>query len=525
MIKFSTSHDNNNKNMMFVDELETLAKLKFNLDTLKPFQQAIISDFMHGHDVLVISPTGSGKSLCYQLPALLLPGTFIIISPLIALMQDQVEKLKSKSIEADFLHADLSKEEQNQIFASIKTQKTKLLYVSPERLLQNFFLSFLKQQKISGFAIDEVHCMLQWGQDFRPEYQGLSKLKKIFPRIPVMALTATANPKHQQSLIEQLSLKAKKHIYSIHRPNIHYHVIKEGDSKNNLAHICSQHPHQSGIVYAASRLRVENIYAFLKSKGFETLKYHAGLSAEEKQNQLALFQNSSQAIMVATIAFGMGVDKKDIRYIVHLDTPGRLDQFVQESGRVGRDGQEAHSYIFFQPAPFFQFNFWRIQKAQALLFPELIEDLKMMAKFLNSQTCFNKFITDFFEEQDNPDCGYCSRCQNQSKESVSSDDFLKVLSCIARLEDAATSKVLIEVLQGQLTTRTHAYQGLSTFGIGQDQSVKYWLGLIALLFSHDWISIRHQSTMNWVLTAKAKMAMKHRNYADILNHQPLEPLI
>lgn len=149
----------------------------------------------------------------------------------------------------------------------------------------------------------------------------------------------------------------------------------------------------------------------------------------------------------------------------------------------------------------------------------------MMAKFLNSQTCFNKFITDFFEEQDNPDCGYCSRCQNQSKESVSSDDFLKVLSCIARLEDAATSKVLIEVLQGQLTTRTHAYQGLSTFGIGQEQSVKYWLGLIALLFSHDWISIRHQSTMNWVLTAKAKMAMKHRNYADILNHQPLEPLI
>ncbi len=507
---------------MLLDELETLAKLKFNLSALKPFQQAIISDFMHGHDILIISPTGSGKSLCYQLPALLLPGTFIIISPLIALMQDQVYKLKQKNIEAEFLHAELSREEQKEILDKVQNQKTKLLYISPERLLQNSFLSFLKQQQISGFAIDEVHCMLQWGQDFRPEYQGLSKLKNIFPNVTIMALTATANPKQQQQIIQELKLSAKKHIHSIHRQNIAYEVINTGQTKANLEMICQKHSKQSGIIYTASRQRVDSIYQFLKDKGYPVLRYHAGMSVLDKNEQMNQFIKSDSNIMIATIAFGMGVDKSNIRFVLHLDVPGRFDQLIQEIGRVGRDGLNASSYLLFHSGNFLQFNLWRIQKSHPKIFEEQMNELQIMSQFLYSSACFETLIAKYFEDIHKDACGKCQRCLHKTPTTIPTEDVLKLLSCIYRLQNNANLKLIIDVMQGINPARTKEFEHLSTFGIGQHQTASYWQSLVCFLFSKNLITIQDQNSMAWHLTSQGVLFLKTQP-ADILNYPLVAP--
>lgn len=503
------------------DDLETLAKIKFNLNAIKPFQQAIIKDLLHGHDVFVISPTGSGKSLCYQLPALILPGTFIIISPLIALMQDQIQKLKQRDIQADCLHADLSREMQQKILEKVENQAIKLLYVSPERLLQPFFLSFLKRQTISGFAIDEVHCMLQWGHDFRPEYQGLSKLKQWFPQTPIIALTATANPKNQLKIIEQLQLQAKKHIQSIYRENIEITIINKTQTSLKLENLCQRHLGQSGIIYSASRQKVDSVYQRLKNQGYSVLRYHAGMSADEKNQQLHKFLNSDEHIMIATIAFGMGIDKPNLRYVIHLDVPGRLDQFIQEVGRIGRDNQKSYSYLLFHPGQYLQLNLWRLQKTHANIFHDEIDDFQKMTSFLHSQQCFKTLILDYFGQGPVSTCGQCQRCQEQSKALYSSEDMLKLISCIYRMGNEADYKKLMEVMLGQKNTRTQSFEHLSTFGIGQHQNLIYWQERLTALFANHDIRIGDPQTLAWQLTPKALSALKSRKYQDIGYSSPL----
>lgn len=503
------------------DEIETLAKLKFNLSALKPFQQAIIQDFLHGHDVLVISPTGSGKSLCYQLPALILPGTFIIISPLIALMQDQIHKLKQREIEAECLHADLPRETQRHILQKVKNQSIKLLYVSPERLLQPMFLSFLKQLTISGFAIDEVHCMLQWGHDFRPEYQGLAKLKQWFPKIPVMALTATANPKNQEKIIGQLQLKAQKHIQSIHRDNIEFCIIDKTRSNLKLEDLCQRHLHQSGIIYSASRQKVDSVFLRLKNEGYPVLRYHAGMSAEEKNQQLKAFLSQDGHIMVATMAFGMGVDKADLRFVIHMDIPGRLDQFIQEAGRIGRDGHRAQSYLVFHPEQYLQLNLWRLQKVHPKVFHDELDDFQKMTAFLHSKQCFTTLIHHYFGQASIPTCPGCQRCQNTQSPFHHPDDMLKILSCIYRMQHDAQHARLMDVMLGKQNARTQSFEQLSTFGIGKHQSLIYWQHALTALLANKDIRLRCQTSMAWQLTPKALSALKSRTYQDIDCYQPI----
>ncbi len=503
------------------DEIETLAKLKFNLSTLKPFQQAIIKDFLQGHDVLVISPTGSGKSLCYQLPALIMPGTFIIISPLIALMQDQIQKLKQREIEAECLHADLPRETQQQILHQVKNQAIKLLYVSPERLLQPMFLSFLKQLTISGFAIDEVHCMLQWGHDFRPEYQGLAKLKQWFPKIPIMALTATANPKNQKKIIEQLQLKAQKHIQSIHRSNIEFCIVDKTRSTLKLEDLCQRHLHQSGIIYSASRQKVDSVFQRLKNEGYPVLRYHAGMPAEEKSQQLKEFLSQEEHIMVATMAFGMGVDKPNLRFVVHMDVPGRLDQFIQEAGRIGRDGHQAHSYLVFHPGQYLQLNLWRLQKVHPNLFVEELDDFQKMTAFLHSRQCYTTLIHEYFGQSAIPACLRCQRCQTSPHSSHHPEDMLKLLSCIYRLQDASQHARLMEVMLGKQNARTKSFENLSTFGIGKHRPLIYWQHALTALLANQDIRLSCQTSLAWQLTPKALSALKSRTYQDNDCYQPI----
>jgi ATP-dependent DNA helicase RecQ len=490
------------------DQIDKIAYQVFHFESLKHHQRSIIEDVLAGHDILVVSPTGSGKSLCYQIPALLFSGTFIVISPLIALMNDQVHQLKCKGIAADCLHSNMDKEQQLLVLQQLKQQKIKLLYISPERLIQPYFLNQLQSISISGFAIDEAHCILHWGQDFRPEYEQLTILKTSFPNIPVLAFTATATPKQQQDIIEQLQIDAKKHIYATYKEHIGYEVIQTNNLKTTCLKLCHQHPLQAGIIYCSSRQRVESLYQYLNELKLPVLKYHAGLSPEQKEYHQALFMQDEPKIMIATMAFGMGVDKKNIRYIVHYDVPGRLDQFIQESGRAGRDSETAKSYLLYYPELFFQFNLWRIQKANPWKRYELIHDLKIMAKIISLNQCIKQSIFDYFEHIKIPACGECHACINPQHECK--EDTLKLLSCIYRMKQDAHWDKVTDVMMGILHNKTIPFKTLSTFSIGQHQTKWYWFDLLCRLYAKQWIEFKFNHQVVWSITPTGLYFLKHQ---------------
>ncbi|NDH08471.1 MAG: RecQ family ATP-dependent DNA helicase [Gammaproteobacteria bacterium] len=495
----------------FYEAIDTIAQDRFQIKTLKPFQGQVINDFLNQHDVLLISSTGSGKSLCYQLPALLMPGTIIVVSPLIALMHDQVKKLQHQGIDAAFLHAHQTTAEQQTILQKLCASRIKLLYISPEKLLQARFLQFLKNQKISGFIIDEVHCMLQWGHDFRPEYQGLSSLKRRFPNLPIMALTATASPKQQQQIILDLGLNARITHAKTERFNLEYQMIPSLSSKDSLNQILAKHGNQNGIIYAATRQRVTSTYHYLQSIHSNVLHYHGGLEANFRQSQQQQFEQNESGIMVATLAFGMGIDKQDIRYIIHMDIPARLDQFVQESGRAGRDGEQAYSYLLYNPIHFLEFNLWKIKEAPPLLQQELIEELRLMAAFIHAKSCYQGILFAYFHAETGYTCGECAACLQQPyAPSYSLESQLKLLSCLYRLGAAAKPSILSDILRGVRNKETQGFQNLSTFGIGCDESKAYWYELMLILFIDGMIGLKVSDKLIWQLMPKGGELLKRR---------------
>ena len=479
---------------------------QFRIQELKPLQSQIIHRFLKKKDVLVIAETGFGKSLCYQVPALLLPGTLIVVSPLIALMQDQIKKLQALNIPADCLSSQMDKKAQDQIFFQLQNQTLKLLYVSPERLFQYGFLTLLKKQKISGFVIDEVHCMLQWGYDFRPEYHDLSQLKTLFKECPIMALTATATPKQQARITERLGLEAQTFVSGMGRNNLLYQLVETPHHKEMLLKICKSHNGEAGIIYAASRKRVDDVFHYLQTHQISCLRYHAGMSHEERQAAQKAFFNHEQ-IMVATLAFGLGMDKANVRYVIHLDIPGNMQQFIQETGRSGRDGLPAQSYLFFKASQFVELNLWRIEKQSPLLFKELINDFKMMAELLLSKDCFHTQIANYFE-LDKISCQICHRCLNPHANEIPKEDAKRLLSNIYRLQNHAQSKTVIDVLRGANHSRIQNFKSLSTYGIGKHQSAHYWYTLFLTLFINDLIEINDLNSMHWQLTKLAKAFLK-----------------
>ena len=493
----------------FHQTIDKIAKERFQIKTLKPFQGQVINAFLNQQDLLLISSTGSGKSLCYQVPALLMPGTLIVISPLIALMQDQVQKLQRQGISAEFLHANQTLIEQQNILQQLSNLNLKLIYISPEKLLQARFLQFLKKQNISGFIIDEVHCMLQWGHDFRPEYHALSCLKRRFPELPIMAVTATASPRQQQQIIDDLGLKASIHHAKTERFNLQYQVIPSVSSKESLSLIVARHPHQNGIIYAATRQRVYSTYQYLKSIHPEVLHYHAGLEASFRQTQQKHFEQTEAGLMVATLAFGMGIDKGNIRYIIHMDIPSRLDQFVQESGRAGRDGEKAYSYLLYNPIHFLEFNLWKIKEAPPLLQPELIEELKQMGQFIHAKTCYQGILFAYFHGEAGYACGECAPClQKPHATYFEHESKLKLLSCLYRLGQAAKPSILADVLKGVKNNHTQEFRTLSTFGIGINESKTYWYELMLVLFIDGVIQLKIYDKPIWQLTAIGATLLK-----------------
>jgi ATP-dependent DNA helicase RecQ len=467
---------------------EQALKHFFGYDSFRAGQQSIIEAVLQNQDVLVIMPTGGGKSLCYQLPALLKPGLTIVISPLIALMQDQVQALQDNGIGATFLNSTLTGAEVRQRAHQTLSGKTRLLYVAPERVLTEAFLDFLDQVAaqvgISTLAIDEAHCVSEWGHDFRPEYRQLQQLRQRYPDVPMLALTATATTRVRQDIMQQLGLQQPLiHVASFNRPNLYYEVRpKQKQAHREVIRLIRQTP-GSGIVYCLSRKKVDEITQRLQDEGIEALPYHAGLSDQvRKENQLRFIRDDVR-VMVATIAFGMGINKPDVRFVIHYDLPRNLEGYYQESGRAGRDGEPAQCILFFSFADIRTIEFLIEQKVDPLTGEPLEaeqqiarQQLRQVIDYAEGIECRRTIQLGYFGERFAGNCGNCDNCLRPRSLQDWTIEAQKFLSCVARCKERYGMTYIIDVLRGSKEKRILANQHdqLSTYGIGKDHTADEW---------------------------------------------------
>ncbi|MEH6474921.1 MAG: DNA helicase RecQ [Sneathiella sp.] len=454
-------------------------------------QAAIIDHILAKRDALVLMPTGGGKSLCYQVPALCLDGITVVISPLIALMQNQVEALKELGVEAAALNSTCSPALQSEIFAKLKNGTLKLLYIAPERLFAAGFLNFLAQFNIELFAIDEAHCVSQWGHDFRPEYLRLSILHETFPNVPRIALTATADAPTQKDIIGRLNLGyGEVFKASFDRPNIQYQIAAKQNGLNQLvSFIKDSHPTDSGIVYCLSRKRVESTAEKLVEKGFKALPYHAGLPAEVRARHLERFLKEEGIIVVGTIAFGMGIDKPNVRFVAHLDLPKNMEAYYQETGRAGRDGLPATAWLAFGQQD--------IAKIRQLLSNNLSEDqtrierqkFNALLAYCETLGCRRQVLLKYFGETFEP-CGNCDNCVTPPVVQDGTEAAQLALSCIYRTGQRFGSGHIIDILMGADTDkiRSTSHDTLPLYGKGTDYNRPEWQALIRQLLSLDYIT-------------------------------------
>lgn len=446
-------------------------------------QQAIIEHVIADGDALVLMPTGGGKSLCYQLPALLRKGVGVVISPLIALMQDQVDALQQFGVQAAFLNSSLDAYETDVITVQLLRGELKILYVAPERLLMPGFLALLAQIEdsigIALFAIDEAHCVSQWGHDFRPEYRKLTILHERFPHVPRIALTATADAPTRAEIVERLSLEnARQFVSSFDRPNIRYHVMQKTNARQQLeAFLTAEHPNDAGIIYCLSRRKVEETAEWLKSRGWNTLPYHAGLDSKVRYANQKKFLREEGVIIVATVAFGMGIDKPNVRFVAHLDLPKSMEGYYQETGRAGRDGLPANAWMTYGLGDVVSMK-QMLEGGDAPKERKHVERQKLDALlgFCESTACRHQTILRYFGEQHAGDCGQCDNCLQPVDTWHATQAVQMALSCVYRTGQRFGVVHLIDVLLGKLTPKVEQFnhQQLSTFGIGHALTKQQW---------------------------------------------------
>ena len=455
----------------------------FGYSSFRGEQQAIVEHVTAGGDALVLMPTGGGKSLCYQLPALLREGVAIVVSPLIALMQDQVDALQQLGVRAAFLNSSLDAESAREVTARLMHGDLQILYVAPERLLMPHFLGLLEQIEIGTgialFAIDEAHCVSQWGHDFRPEYRQLTVLHERFPHVPRIALTATADAPTRAEIVERLALEnARQFVSSFDRPNIRYRVTLKDNARQQLeAFIETEHANDAGIIYCLSRRKVEETAEWLKSRGWDAQPYHAGLDASIRNANQRRFLREEGVIMVATVAFGMGIDKPNVRFVAHLDLPKSLESYYQETGRAGRDGLPANAWMAYGLGDVVSMR-KMLDSGDAPEQRKQVERQKLDALlgFCESTACRHQTLLRYFGEQHSGDCGQCDNCLQPVDTWDATQAAQMALSCVYRTGQRFGVVHLIDVLLGKVTPRVaqFSHQALSTFGIGKELSQQQW---------------------------------------------------
>ena len=483
-------------------EISVLLKNYFGYNTFRPLQEEIIRNVMSGHDSLVLMPTGGGKSICYQIPALAMSGTVIVVSPLISLMKDQVEALRANGIEAAALNSENSADADTIIRRKCMAGDIRLLYISPEKLLTEIPY-LLSRISISLFAIDEAHCISQWGHDFRPEYTQLGQLREQFPNVPIMALTATADRITRHDIITQLKLHdAREFISSFDRPNLSLTVkrgFRDKEKMNYILNFIKARPLDAGIIYCLSRKTSEKVATTLRTKGINALPYHAGLNNQERSQTQEKFKNDELQVVCATIAFGMGIDKSNVRWVIHFNMPKSIESFYQEIGRAGRDGAPADTVLFYSIADIIQLTEFAKSSGQQEV---NMDKLRRMQEYAESSVCRRRILLNYFNEQTDSDCGNCDVCQNPPQRFDGTRYVQMALSAMKRTDEQARLTTITEILRGMRSPSIvkKGYDQLKTFGVGRDISVQDWNDYLLQMMQMGFFEIIYNEGRRTVVT-------------------------
>src|ERR1700744_5525615 len=498
----------------------------FGYSEFRHEQEAIIQHLLNGQDVLTLMPTGGGTSLCYQLPAVLMDGLTLVISPLIALMKDQVDSLNVNGIPAAFLNSSQSSDEQQHITNQLKNNKIKLLYLAPERLFGSGsnLVNFLKSLPVCLIAIDEAHCISHWGHDFRPEYLMLAGLKTEFPKIPVIALTATADKLTRNDILEKLNLhQPAEFVSSFNRANITYRVLPKKNSFNQLLAFLNERKEDSGIIYCLSRKSTEDLAADLKEEGFSAEAYHAGMDHTQKALNQEAFLRDDVKIIVATIAFGMGINKSNVRYVVHVDLPKNIEGYYQETGRAGRDGLPSDALLLYSYGDAIKLQRFAKVDGNDDQSTIMLKKLDDMVKYSQLQTCRRQYLMHYFDEVFPDNCGSCDICLSEYEKFDATLIAQKALSAVARLNERYGSGYVIDFLCGYRSEKIREeHKQLKTYGIGTDISKADWQRYLRELVAVGYLAVTEDDYHVLKLTEKSTAVLKGQLKVELIASQTIE---